>query len=335
MTFSRSEFIWFTVCIMKYILNSTVLLFSIAASCGSELCYTDSTIGMEVNKTYIFFQTDRTNYYHPLGFAYFPDGAHANVDELEPGIPPPETSSQCSTDMTCPAPMYFKNGQYLGDYSNDPDLFTVTSRKTNFGLDDYEPLFFRSLPEWTTSNFSVSLRFDEGNFQKDIFYFCHIHEFMTGRIKLLKNGIPINENNIPNITYSYRVPGSFDQNCGTFGLDGYQLPNDECFSRFVCDIPEDDANLKLYSQCIDAMNCQMLAGMTTKATSNSGVALFIHQMIPHHQNAINMAKATLKFGSIACSELTQENDDCLLETILREIINTQSHEIQVRDILGQ
>ena len=44
------------------------------------------------------------------------------------------------------------------------------------------------------------------------------------------------------------------------------------------------------------MNCHMLAGMTTKATTGSGMALFIHHMVPHHQNAVNMAKATLKLG---------------------------------------
>jgi len=37
-----------------------------------------------------------------------------------------------------------------------------------------------------------------------------------------------------------------------------------------------------------------MAGMTNKATSKSEVALFVHQMIPHHQNAVNMAKALLK-----------------------------------------
>jgi hypothetical protein len=29
---------------------------------------------------------DITNYYHPLGLAYYPDGAHDDVDELEPGV---------------------------------------------------------------------------------------------------------------------------------------------------------------------------------------------------------------------------------------------------------
>lgn len=34
----------------------------------------------------MFDQLDSTNWFHPLGFAYFPDGAHEGVEELEEGI---------------------------------------------------------------------------------------------------------------------------------------------------------------------------------------------------------------------------------------------------------
>jgi hypothetical protein len=40
-------------------------------------------IGIEVGKTYVFIQEDRSNLYHPLGFAHFPDGAHVGRDEVE------------------------------------------------------------------------------------------------------------------------------------------------------------------------------------------------------------------------------------------------------------
>ena len=139
--------------------------------------------------------------YHPLGFAYFPDGAHADADELEPGIVPPGSSSACGADLSCPAPMYFIGDKYKGSYSNNPDLVSVTSDEDNFGLDDYEPLFFHPLPgkcrlqrnwrgfvfahkytylfpdsEWIGyGDFSVYLKFDEDtDFTKDIFYFCHV-----------------------------------------------------------------------------------------------------------------------------------------------------------------
>lgn len=108
--------------------------------------------------------------------------------------------------------------------------------------------------------------------------------------------------------------------------------------------------------------------MTTSVKeSESEVALFIHQMIPHHQNAVNMAKgklfsslcflitsttlrtnnssnfsypyvgyntikALLKTGKLKCDDLTDEEseqaDDCALEIILREIVNNQNAQIQ-------
>lgn len=73
---------------------------------------TNPTLAMEVGKIYEFVQLDRSNYYHPLGFAYYPDGAHAEADELEPGIVPPGSSSTCDNGMKCPAPMYCEFGTY-------------------------------------------------------------------------------------------------------------------------------------------------------------------------------------------------------------------------------
>jgi hypothetical protein len=71
--------------------------------------------------------------------------------------------------------MYFRNGTYLGTYSNIPEVANVTQGEDNFGLDDYEPLFFRPIPEWAGfGDFEVKLRFDEDDFTQDIFYFCHV-----------------------------------------------------------------------------------------------------------------------------------------------------------------
>lgn len=75
---------------------------------------------------------------HPLGFSYYPDGAHNDKDELEPGITPPDSSSRCTEDLTCPTPKYYLNQEFLGSDSDSE----------NFGLDDYEPKFFHPLTEW-------------------------------------------------------------------------------------------------------------------------------------------------------------------------------------------
>jgi uncharacterized protein (DUF305 family) len=153
---------------------------------------------------------------------------------------------------------------------------------------------------------------------------------MAGRIKLLKNGIPINEDDMPALGFSYDTPGPFDKQCGTYGLDAFQLPNPVCPDRFVCGVEEQDEELQSFAECIDAMDCAMMSGMTTGVMASNEAALFIHQMIPHHQNAVNMAKTLLKSGKVVCADLTDEDSqDCVLEGILYEIINGQNHQIQL------
>jgi len=72
--------------------------------------------------------------------------------------------------------MYYVDGDYKGTYSNNEDLLAVTSNEDNFGLDDYEPLFFHPLPEWIGyGEMSVFLKIDDDtDYTKDIFYFCHV-----------------------------------------------------------------------------------------------------------------------------------------------------------------
>jgi hypothetical protein len=57
-------------------------------------------------------------------------------------------------------------------------------------------------------------------------------------------------------------------------------------------------------------------------------------MIPHHQNAVNMAKTLLKLGNLQCDDVTDESTDCIMENMMRDTINTQNHQIQMmRQIL--
>jgi Domain of unknown function (DUF305) len=152
---------------------------------------------------------------------------------------------------------------------------------------------------------------------------------MTGRIKLLKDGVLVSSDNEPPLGYEYDKVSEFDSTCGTFGLDRFQLPNDQCPDKFVCLAEDASSDFKAFSTCIDAMNCYMLAGMTTKGTAQSPTALFIHQMIPHHQNAVNMAKVLLHAGDIQCDDLTNEDDPkCVMEAVLRDIVNMQNLQIQ-------
>lgn len=47
-----------------------------------------------------------------------------------------------------------------------------------------------------------------------------IHQFMTGRIKLMSNGEPLQpiDSNLPEIPYQYDDPSEYDHGCGTLGL---------------------------------------------------------------------------------------------------------------------
>jgi hypothetical protein len=157
---------------------------------------------------------------------------------------------------------------------------------------------------------------------------------MTGRIKLLKNGKVIRTDNTPEIGYIYDIPSEFDTKCGTFMVDAFQLPNDVCPSRFVCANADSSDVLKTFTACVDAMNCAMFAGMTTNVAADSNNALFIHQMIPHHLNAVNMGKALHKTNSLKCDDLTSESEDCRMAELMYSMIASQNYQIQaMRKIL--
>jgi uncharacterized protein (DUF305 family) len=65
-------------------------------------------------------------------------------------------------------------------------------------------------------------------------------------------------------------------------------------------------------------------------TASSEIALFLNQMIPHHQNAVNMAKLLLRSGKVTCDNLKNVADPmCQLEILLRGIIGEQNHQIQL------
>jgi uncharacterized protein (DUF305 family) len=52
-------------------------------------------------------------------------------------------------------------------------------------------------------------------------------------------------------------------------------------------------------------------------------------MIPHHENAINMAKGLLQSGELdACSDLLSEDPECIMFDIAISIVNDQNLQIQ-------
>ena len=72
------------------------------------------------------------------------------------------------------------------------------------------------------------------------------------------------------------------------------------------------------------MNCAMMNGMTTSVKgSESEVALFLHQMIPHHQNAVNMAKGEWERNCVFISLSFRGNN---ILSNLTSVSITSSHE---------
>jgi len=296
------------------------------------------TIKMQVGQTYTFDQAHETNYYHPLGFAYYADGAHDEQDELEPGIQPPESGSTCNDTNVCPAPQYYIDGTYVGVYDNAVNGTTVIPSE-NFGLDAYEPKFFYPLGDWITKTYTVKLKFNVDTYLNDIFYFCHIHQGMTGRIVLTQANdattlVNANER-LPIIPYQADSIDPFDKACGAVMIEPFQpvVQNKyECPEKFVCGSSDKTANTQQFAQCIDAINCAMTVGMTT--TAQSIPDLFLAQMIPHHENAVNMAKSLMYLElADSCTGKAnlgdEENKACILKSLSLDIINNQNFQIQL------
>jgi hypothetical protein len=115
--------------------------------------------------------------------------------------------------------MYMLNDGYLGRYSNIPEIKPMTINEQENGLTIYRSMFFKNMAAWTGyGTFGVKFKFDDYAFtDNDLFYYCHIHQFMAGRIKLLKDGVPVNNDDSPPLYYQQETPGEFDAMCGVSG----------------------------------------------------------------------------------------------------------------------
>jgi hypothetical protein len=73
----------------------------------------------------------------------------------------------------------------------------------------------------------------------------------------------------------------------------------------------------------------MFNGMTMNKNYNK-VALFLHQMIPHHQQAVNQAKLLMLNGEFSCpqEDLRSNEYNCVLTNLVLIIINAQNAQIQ-------
>jgi hypothetical protein len=325
--------------------------------CGDEV---NPTLAVKRGAITKFVQNDASNWMHPLGFAYEPDGAHKGVNELEPGLAgAPGVTHACTADNKCDAPMYyFPDGvggsTYVGAaggdtyrsgcYSTSTHTVTCTSMDVinaggcpggdthlvwtecggeDFGLDYYEPNNFVRRQDWRAfgtepadedSGAAEGTLYGLGDMHVDVqitqdtttefFYFCHIHNWMSGRIKVIESGDwdskpAAGSADVIALGYEYESLSDFDASCGTHGIGEYaeggalhHLCGD---TAFVCPASSGQTESSvLFEKCLNAMDCAMHHEMKVAIHPTAPSVTFMHQMIPHHENAVRMSKALLK-----------------------------------------
>eukprot|EP00960_Hanusia_phi_P039837 754083-Hanusia_phi.AAC.1 len=316
---------------LNYFVSSTGY-FSFTRCEGSQR----PTIKIKANSTYMFVQTDRTNWLHPLGFAYGPDGAHVGAAELEPGVKPPGSQTNCDVSKTCQSPRYFggKNGDVFlgrqGLLSTDDDPYAGVG-DGEFGLDVYEPHFEdHSLGLWARNKYNVRLRIDD-DATAEIFYFCHVHQsrWMSGKIIVVNaDGTP--RSGLQSVElYRPTVMSKDDEACGTppapeYGDDyGPTKFIGRCGTKALC------GETTTFKRCMEGIDCQMTYNMRVTHTDDP-ITTFMRQMIPHHQNAVNMAKIVLKLDLDHVREVDKQlGDEAFVENLMLEIINTQNMQIMM------
>ena len=289
--------------------------------------------------TYTFDQSDETNWYHPVGFAYIAGGAHAeckqdqagNLDEC------PELGGEDGVPSTI---QYYVDG------------VAVTDDESTFGLDAYEPLFFNSQDWWgeknTANPFKVTLTIPADASYTRIYYFCHIHAGMSAEIEI--TGSTAAATTVLNAAYlggeteasalaiydaivadHQKSIAAFDHTCGTYDAVDFDPDSEHatCSGKnFLYGSGAGDT----FAKCLRAIDCKMHHDMAVSVEAGaSKFATFARQMIPHHQNAVSMAKSLLKFHTAADYGKAGDPDDddmAMAVALAHEIINAQNHQIQ-------
>jgi hypothetical protein len=153
---------------------------------------------------------------------------------------------------------------------------------------------------------------------------------MSGKI-IIQNadGTPYTSSTSDELTlYSPTTNDDFDTTCGTTAISAFNVDGaKQCNMNFFGGNHDTD-----FEKCLHAIDCQMHWDMYTETTPDSDkIVTFMQQMIPHHQNAVNMAKLVLKLETPAKIAAADEG----LEDILHSIINTQNYQIhQFRNYLN-
>jgi len=265
---------------------------------------------LQLGQTYIFDQSDVSNWMHPLGIAFQPDGAH---DVLYPG-----SNGEGAPELPDASGTVGYTYLYFIKYPGHSEFTEVT-------LDDYEPLFFYPLADWAAHEFRIELTITEATVATSLVYFCHIHNKMSGLL-LIDGGTGPSVQNL----YSPHVPSAFDASCGTHMAEQYGAATGAFCPEmvFLCGTASD-----AFSDCMTAIDCKMNYEMSISNIEENPVVTFMHQMIPHHQNAVNMARILLKksatFGdsSLGVDIAGEPGEYDGFVYMLMDMVNTQNYQI--------
>jgi len=283
---------------------------------------TSPVLAFKKGETYTLVQHDITNWMHPLGLAYYPDGAHGfgqfeEVPELE--YPTPDTCDEeqfgCNPGPGVKqAPLYGIDDTY--------ETFDDWNNGVTGGLDVYEPAFKVPQDQWQEHKYSVRISVPVESKTKEFFYFCHIHSGMSGLIQVTNPAEDANKlvQKFDPRQY-YMQADKFDTSCGTSEVSQYHTNKEKYCpgQNFLCEHQN-----KKFSSCMEAIGCKMNYEMRVEEDSNP-LVVFMDQMIPHHVNAVNMAKIALKHAKDAVG---YDDDDLDVPALLRDIINKQNEQIQ-------
>jgi uncharacterized protein (DUF305 family) len=234
--------------------------------------------------------------------------------------------------------MYYKNGEFAGTtYDN---MASTPVGGDDFGLDNYEPEFFIPKGDWLATKYKVELTITDTAYATDMFYFCHIHAGMSGIIKIADatTGAVVSTKTAATTLPAdyYKTPTTYDKSCGSYGIDAFQTSKGACGNEhFVCTTAATPSGS--FGDCLSSMDCAMDYNMKTTLDSNDVVS-FMWQMIPHHENAVNMAKLLMKQNALTLSRRKLRGEgrrldddggcaDCAIDDMLWDIVSVQSHQI--------
>merc|ERR1719157_297724 len=289
-------------------------------------------LSLAAGTEYTFDQSDASNWYHPVGFSYIAGGAHTQCKDAAGALGEcPELGGETPTTI-----------QYYVDNVAGAD------DESKFGLDAYGPLFFNSQDWWgkknTANAYKVTLKIPADATYTKIYYFCHIHAGMSTEIEItgstaatktvINAAVLGGETEASALAIFTKVQtddqksvSSHDEACGTYNTYAKETKSTRSNSHFLCG----DGAGGAYETCLEAIDCQMHHDMAVSVASGaSKFATFARQMIPHHQNAVSMAKALLKHHKAADYPAagTEDQDMAFAEGLARGIINVQNRQIQ-------